>query len=132
MLKANSKKAKENLYNYIREHSEDHLLIDWGYTPEQIESKKDLYKAIYNAFLVEKQPTCAYYSRYPEGKVFEEWASGLACGGLFCYYYNREPAADIAEILEETPEEVERYNNRSRSEQESFLTSLIYREISRA
>ena len=131
MLRTNSKRAKENLYNYIREHSEDHLLIDWGYTPEQIESKADLYRAIYKAFQEEKQPQCSYYSRYPESRVFEEWASGLACGGLFCYYYNREPAADLAAILEETPEEAERYSNRGRDEAERLLTSLIYREISR-
>ena len=99
-LKTNSKKAMENLYNYIRDYSEDYL--EENYNLEKLDSKKALYTAIYETFKSEMRPECPYYSRQPEQKVFADWAQGLAMGGLFCYYYNREAVKDLAGILEET------------------------------
>ena len=124
MLRTNSKKAMENLYSYIRENSEDYLQDN--YSLEGLDNKKKLYSAIYETFKQEMRPECPYYRRYPEQEVFKQWAQGLAMGGLFCYYYNREARTDLATILEETEEEANRY---SEEKAEELLTYLIYREI---
>lgn len=128
-LKTNSKKAMENLYNYIRDYAEDYLVTDYNITPAEISTKTGLYKAIYNIFKAEKNPAGEYYRRTPEGKVFEEWASGLALGGLFCFWYNRSAAKDLAGILEQTEAESSKYSQEASQE---LLTNLIYREVSRA
>lgn len=125
-LRTNSKKAMENLYNYIRDYSEDYLQDSYSTDPATIESKSGLYKAIYNIFRQEMRPDCPYYSRKPEIVCFKDWASGLAMGGLFCYYYNREAVKDLAGILEETEEEASKFTE---DRAEELLTSLIYREI---
>lgn len=134
MLKSNSKQATENLHNYIREYSADYLTDNYGIEPEQIETKKDLYKVIYETFKQEMRPEAPYNRRRHEEQVFFDWAQGLAMGGLFCYYYNREAAQDVAQILEETPEDVAKYKNKYRKEDtaEEFLTHYIYREITKA
>ena len=123
-LRTNSKKAMENLYNYIRDYSEDYL--EENYNLEKLDSKKALYTAIYEIFKSEMRPECPYYRRYPEQEVFKQWAQGLAMGGLFCYYYNREAVKDLAGILEETEEEANKF---SEERAEELLTYLIYREI---
>lgn len=61
--------------------------------------------------------------------IFEDWARGLALGGLFCYYYNRSAKDDLGEILEETEEEKSKYTE---MEAEEMLTRLIYREMENA
>ena len=125
-LKTNSKQAKANIYNYIREYSEDYLQDDYGIEPEAISTKAGLYKTIYNIYREEMRPDCPYYKRYPDQVVFKEWAQGLAMGGLFCFYYNREAREDVAQILQETPEEAQKY---SEERAEELLTYLIYREV---
>lgn len=125
-LRTNSKKAMENLYNYIREYSEDYLQDNYSIDAAAIATKAGLYKTIYNIFRQEMRPDNSYYSRYPEVVVFGQWASGLAMGGLFCYYYNREAVKDLAGILEETETESAKYKE---SDAEDLLTSLIYREV---
>lgn len=125
-LRTNSKKAMENLYNYIREYSEDYLQDNYSIDPATIESKAGLYQTIYDIFRQEMRPECPYYSRKPERVCFTDWASGLAMGGLFCYYYNREAVKDLAGILEETETESAKYKE---SDAEDLLTSLIYREV---
>lgn len=126
MIRTNSKKAKENLYNYIREYCEEYLADNYGIDAETISDKKGLYTAIYNTFREEMRPNCPYYSRKPEIVAFTDWAQGLAMGGLFCYYYNREAKEDLAAILEETEEEAARYTEEAA---ENLLTGLIYREV---
>ena len=66
--------------------------------------------------------------RYGAPIAFEAWASGLALGGLFCYYYNRSAVDDVQKILNETDEEAQDYTE---AEAERFLTRLIYMEIRR-
>lgn len=125
-LRTNSKKAAENIYNYIREYSEDYLQDNYSIDPATIESKAGLYQTIYDIFRQEMRPDNSYYSRYPEVVVFGQWASGLAMGGLFCYYYNREAVKDLAGILEETEAESAKFTE---DKAEDLLTGLIYREI---
>lgn len=126
MLRSNSKIAKQNLLDYIRTHSADYLSDNYGIDPAEIESKADLFRTIYGIFRDEMNPANGYYSRYPEYVAFKDWASGLAMGSLFCYFYNRPARADLAEILEETPAEAEKYTE---EQAEEMLTRLLYREL---
>ena len=119
-LRTNSKKAAENLYKYIKFYTAE-LFED-----QETTTRADLYTAIYKKFVAEEKPRSDYNKRYHERAVFESWAQGLACNGLFCYYYNRSALDDIATILEETEEEKSRYKE---EDAEKLLTSLIYREI---
>jgi len=117
MLKANSKQARKNIFEYVK-----------GYTEERIkaETPKELYREMYQIFRSEKG--CPYNDRLPEYEVFEDWASGLALTGLFCFWYNRPAVDDIKAILEETEEEAGRFTE---DEAERFLTRLIYNEMKR-
>lgn len=138
MLKSNGKQAIENIYKYIRENTADYILTEYtdflqenGIQPQEIETKKGLYQTIYKIFKAEKW--VGFNRRYPEQKVFQDWGSGLAMGGLFDYYYNTDPAEIVAELLEETPEERANYEKRfTVNEIQDFLTNLIYREITKA
>lgn len=125
MLKTNSKKAMENIKNYIREYSEDYLLDNYGYDAEYTE-KKGFFATIYEIFVSEERPFTDYNARRPEYESFKSWAQGLAMGGLFCYYYNREAKEDIKQILEETEEEANRYTEEQAKE---LLTRLIYTRV---
>lgn len=124
-LRTNSLRAMINLQNYIRNYSEDYLIDNYEMNPAEIETKTGLYTAIYNIFRDE----VGKWSRKPEQAAFTDWAQGLAMGGLFCYYYNREAVEDLGEILEESAAERAKFEE---EEAEKMLTWLIYREISKA
>ena len=123
MLKTNSKKAKENLKNYIIEHFDG---TNYGIeTPQEF---KELAKIILDTFEAEK------YRPYDQAlrlhmtreDVFEEWASGLPSIIDTCYYYNRSAIDDLGEILEQTEQERNRY---TQSQAEKTLTRLIFRTL---
>ena len=123
MIKSNSKLAKQNIFSYIKEHATDYLSDNYG-----IEASDDeLYAVIWSIFEKEARPHEAYNARKPLQLVFEEWASGLAMGSLFDFWYNRPAVDDLAAILEESPEEAAKYTE---ADAEKMLTRLIYREIS--
>lgn len=126
MLKTNSKKAKENLYFYIRENCADYLNDNYGIDPAEIAEKKTLYAVIFEIFKQEMKPTEGYNAKRPTIDVFYDWAQGLAMGGLFCYYYNRPAKKDLSEILEETETEAEKFTE---EQAERKLTSLIFHEL---
>lgn len=124
MLRTNSKKAIENIWKYIFKD------LDYmnEYRGEDIKpgDKKAMAKAIDEAFTIE-----AYNSTYERQQnrqaAFENWAAGLALGGMFDYYYYNADATEIlGEILEETEAEKARFTE----EQAAYtLTALIYREV---
>ena len=130
MLRSNSKKAAENISNYI--------MADIDYLQERAEyrgftldaeDKNAVLAFVYTIFLEEKRGEFNRYRNVNIYNIFRDWASGLALGNLFCYYYNRSAVDDLAGILEETPEEKERYTE---SDAEEMLTRLIFREVTRA
>jgi hypothetical protein len=134
-LKTNSKAAKLNIRNYIKEWSLDTLeeRNDWsrkeGGKAWNLDKIENIAAAIMDIFRDEKPVSdeYAYRARMSEYDVFKEWASGLSMGGLFCYYYNREAVEDVKQILQETDSEAARFTE---SEAEELLTRLIYREVS--
>lgn len=130
MLKSNSKKACDNIRNYIMEDF-DYISESANYSGVTLD-EKDITSAIAYAFgifeeekkhEIERNYECASYA------IFHDWAQGLALGGLFCYYYNRSAVDDLGAILEESESEKAKYNER---QAEEMLTRLIYREMRKA
>lgn len=123
MLKTNSKKAIENIKNYIMNN----------YTPdsygEEAESKTE-FQDIARYILSCAKHELAYLSgRVSDEVQFTEWCKGLPSLLDTCYYYNRSAVEDLGNILEETEEERNRY---SEEQAEMLLTHLIFRELDKA
>ena len=117
MLKTNSKKAKENLKNYILENFDPS-----SYEVKTPTNYKEVCKMIYEIMESEK-----YYAREAtDYQTFKSWCQGLPSLLNTCYYYNREAKEDLKNILEETEEEANKYTE---EQAEELLTQLLYREI---
>lgn len=123
MLKTNSKKAQENIKNYIL----DNFTPD-SYTDNAPTGTRDIMQFIYNCFISEKfsiENEKRYY-QYNEYSAFIDWCAGLPSVLDTCYYYNRSAVDDLAVILEESESEKSKYTE---SESEKMLTYLIYKVI---
>lgn len=125
MLKTNSKKAKENIQQYIIDH-----FTPEGYTDETIEGFGNVAAFILKTFRSEKYSTKEDYKYYNgcEPLAFRDWCQGLPSVLDTCYYYNRSAVEDLGSILEETTEEKSRYSEEAA---ENTLTALMYRELTR-
>lgn len=130
MLRTNSKKATENIRNYIMEDLE-YLQERAEYRGMELdENNVDQVLAFaWSIFKEEKSGEINRYRFINEYQVFKDWASGLALGNLFCYYYNRSAVEDLGNILEESAAEKAKYKE---EDAEELLTRLIYREMTRA
>ena len=125
MLKTNSKKARENIQQYIINH-----FTPESYTDEIIEGFENVARFIIDTFRSEKYSMIEDYRYYKgvEALAFKDWAQGLPSVLDTCYYYNRSAVEDLAVILEETEAEKSRYTEEAA---ENTLTVLIYRELLR-
>lgn len=124
MLRTNTKKARENVRNYIIDNVKDYLITDYEINKKDVNTFEGLANVIWSIYKSEHG-----YTRYFGSQAdFEEYARGLALGSLFCYYYNRSALDDVANILEETEEEKARFDE---EKAENLLTYLIYREVSK-
>ena len=126
MLKTNSKKAKENIKQYIIDN-----FTPENYTDTPPEDFDGIAIFILETFREEKynSPEDFRYYRNNEAEAFADWCAGLPSLLDTCYYYNRSAVDDLAAILEESEAEKKRFTER---EAETRLTSLIYREIKNA
>ena len=132
-LRTNSKQAKANLWRYIRAYMLDEMNEAREYAEsngedfEYNDTSTDIARYMLDRFRAEylhsynRQMMKA--GRVTVSQLFESWAQGLALGGMFCYYYNREAVQDVAEILEETEAERARFDE---ERAESFLTRYIF------
>ena len=127
MLKTNSKKAIENIKNYIINNF-DFTNYEGYVDDKKPETFKTIAKFIYKCFIEEKRYNDGY-KHYTEQQVFFDWCSGLPSVIDTCYFYNRSAIDDLAVILEETEAEKAKYKE---SDAEKLLTNLIYREIKKA
>ena len=120
MLKTNSKKAKQNLQNYITENFDG-----TNYGIEKPDTFKELATIILDSF---KDEYCFENNlkRMTRQQLFVEWCAGLPSILDTCYYYNRSAIDDLGTILEESEEERNRYTE---AEAEQMLSNLIYREL---
>lgn len=124
-LKTNSKKAKQNIHNYIRNTFD---YINDCYTVEtDLSDFHNLCAKIWEIFEEEKAYSIEYMEKmhmtYQD--VFTDWAQGLALN-IFEYYYNVSAVDLLGEMLEETEEERAKYTE---EQAETMITRLIYREI---
>lgn len=123
MLKTNSKKAAENIRNYIMNN-----FTPEGYTDNPPQEFPEIASFILDTFRSEKYhlPQDFRYYGGSESAAFADWCAGLSGVLDTCYYYNRSAVDDIGAILEETAKEKARYTE---EQAEKLLTSLIYREL---
>lgn len=128
MLRTNSKKAVENIRAYIIKHFDGE---NYNFSGDANDFH-EVAAFIYKCFIDEKYKGAeAYYARrgYRMQDIFEDWAAGLPSVLDTCYYYNRSAVDDLAEILEETESEKEKYNDERKAEK--LLTALIWLQIAK-
>ena len=125
-LKTNSKKAMDNLKQYIMDNCDPE---DYGVSvPSDFAGVATL---ILDTFRKEKYSSKEDYRYYHnnERAAFEDWMQGLPSIFDPGYYYQGSAVEDLGNILEETDEEKEKY---SEEQAENILTQLIYRELKKA
>ena len=125
-LRTNSKKAKENIHNYIR-NTFDYIVDSYGVDSCDLGDFHALCAQIWKIFESEKFYSVENMSRLhlTYYDVFKEWAQGLALN-IFEYYYNISAVDLLGEMLEESEEERAKYTE---EQAEEMITRLIYREI---
>jgi hypothetical protein len=119
MLKTNSKKAHENIRNYIIEN-----FTPENYTDTPPTDYNGIAKFIYDCFIQQSfsTPEDKRYFNNNEWKAFLHWASGLPSVLDTRYFYNRSAVEDLGNILEQTETERSKYEE---SAAEKLLTLLI-------
>lgn len=130
MLKSNTKKARENIKQYIINYCN----IE-GLDLEQM-TEQEIAETIASRFRKEHlenynysiDKVLKYFYKDSVYMAFKSWMEGLPCGGLGCYYYNRSAIKDVMQILEETEEEASKFTE---TQAEERLTSLLYSYIFR-
>lgn len=123
MLRTNSRKAKNNLHNYILDN-----FTPEDYTDNPPEEFAEVAAFIYEVFKNAQYNTLQDFQYYKRNEcaAFANWAAGLPGVLDTCYFYSRSAVDDLAEILEETEAERKKYTE---TQAENLLTYLIYREI---
>lgn len=121
MLKTNSKKAVQNIRNYIMDNFNFENYKETGL--KEPTTWEEISAFIWDCFVVEKGKEL-YRSGFQN--VFIDWCQGLPSVLDTCYYYNRSAIDDLGAILEETPEEKERF---TQSAAEEMLSKLIFKEL---
>ena len=121
MLKTNSKKARENIINYIMDNFSPE-----GHTDTPPEEWHEIAAFILKTFRSEKYHCTEDYRYYKNNEflAFTDWCAGLPSLLDTCYFYNRSAVDDLGDILEETQEERSKHNE---SDAEQCLTRLIYK-----
>ena len=114
-----TKQEMSNTLKYIRDYTEDYLVCDYEVPEKDIKTDKGLCSTLYDIFLKEYGHEIR---RKPEYMAFQSWAQGLAMGGLFCFWYNRNAKDDLKTITGKSI-------RRSESECEIALTNYIYTAI---
>lgn len=126
MLKTNTKKAKENIKNYIMyiyDETTDYSNCGIDTNKKDYEEIKETIRKIYDLEI-------GHFRNNQIGRynAFKEWCQGLPSIIDTCYYYNRSAIKDLGDILEETEEERNKFTEEQAEEK---LTYLIYREVFR-
>ena len=123
MLRTNTKKARENIREYIINHFDAS-----NHTDDPPKTWPEIAAFILETFANEKPYSTKYMYRamLSDAKVFEEWCAGLPSVLDTCYYYNRSAVDDLGAILEERESEKAKYTETAA---EAMLTRLIFREL---
>ena len=134
MLKTNSKKAIENIKQYIMDCTDSYFddAAQWAVeNNENFNYKKDSFPDraafILECMKEEKGWMFDTYKQISFYEVFEDWGRGLACGGLFDFLLCRA-VDELGAILEESEQEKNKF---TQEQAEKRLFSLLYREITK-
>jgi len=135
MLKTNSKKAIENIKQYIMKNTAAAFMDaardaknDGKIFPYNENNFIDRAAFIWNKFNEEKSETYKKsYFVYYTYEVFKDWGQGLACGSLFEFLLHKA-VDDLGAILEESEQEKNKF---TQEQAEKRLFSLLYREITK-
>lgn len=123
MLKTNSKEAKNRIRLWIMDHFEPE-----NYGIEKPETFKESARIILETF--EKEYLYGYNMRRNRQEVFADWCYGLpSILDTTAYCYNGSAVDLLGDLLDETPEERNKYDE---MEAENLMTWLIYRELTAA
>ena len=122
MLRTNSKKARENVHQYLEDNSE-YIRECAEYDDVKIETIDDICGYIWSDFIRVKGNEIMHGRRNVQ-ELFSDYASGLPLG-VFDYHYHATAVDILGDILEETAEERAKY---SESDAERVLDYLIFRE----
>ena len=122
MVKANSKIARENIKKYIMDN----------FTPENYQIEKpdtfeEVAKIIIDTCNTEKSGDYLM-KRFSPFERFKDWCQGLPSIFDIIEAFTPEAVDILGDILEETPEERNRYEI---EDAQTMLISLIYRELER-
>lgn len=117
MLRSTNKKVLEKIRNYIID-GVDHEYFKLETDPDF----KTACKLILSACQNEKR-YCRYNNDF---EMFKDWAQGLPTAFNTSYYYNVSAVDLLADWLEETDKEKEKFEE---SAAEEKITWLIYREL---
>lgn len=121
MLRTNSKKARENIRQFIRDNAGIWYLEECA-PGFDLSTDNGLFNAIWHCCETEK-----FYRHYKShSEQFEDWAQGLPSALSFDDVFLRPVVPVLARILEETEAEASRY---SEDQAEKLIVSLIFREI---
>lgn len=124
MIKSNTKKAIENIRNYIIRNADFSGYEEFN--GKQPETFAETAKAIIHIYYEEKGH---FNHRQSWQESFIDWLQGLPSAFDSLYYYNRSAIDDLGNILEETEAERNKYTE---AEAERMLSCLIFREIYKA
>ena len=120
-LKTNSRKARENVKQYILDN------VDFSSYMMPYIDKANFPKIARNILLIFRAEKCYEIEKnYNEFPTFLSWTQGLPSVLDCCFWYNRSAVDDLSAILEETEEEKAKYNE---EEAGLLLVKLIYREL---
>lgn len=117
MLRSTNKKVLEKIRQYII-NGVDHEYFELEADPDFNTACKLILQACQN-----EKRYCTYRSAY---EMFKDWAQGLPTAFNTGYYYNVSAVDLLADWLEETDKEKEKFEE---SAAEEKITWLIYREL---
>lgn len=123
-LKTNSRKARENVRQYIINNVDFSGYNGYNINITTATDFPTIAHSVLDIFRSEKR-----YERHRIGVefiTFLDWTQGLPSVLDCCFWYNRSAVDDLGAILEETEEGRARYNE---EEAELLLVKLIYREL---
>lgn len=124
MLRTNSKKAKANVADYIRNNSE-YIKEYAEFDGIEIKTDADICNYIWKDFLRVKEHEVKKSRNYSYQSAFSDYASGLPLG-MFDYHYNVCAVDLVGDILEETEAERNRYTEEQATR---LMDYLIYKMV---
>ena len=126
MLKTNSKAVKQKIRAYIIEHFNAYYYPDnKDYIDQELKDEKAIFCYIVKTIKKEKSHDIKRNYNFLSYEIFKDYCQGLP-SVLNCDYYVKPAVNLLGDILEQTNEERNKYNE---EQAEELMTRLLYREL---